>query len=189
MICGYAWVSTNGQYKRIASQADPPRNFPVLTSDAESLNLSELTADIVAAFVANNALPIAELPALIQSVHAALAQLASGSVISAPLVEKKEPAVSIRKSITPDYLVCLDDGKKFKSLRRHLAGLGLTPDEYRAKWSLPADYPMVAPNYAAQRSELAKRSGLGQMRKNAAPRQKAATAEPGKRGRPAKAGK
>jgi predicted transcriptional regulator len=161
----------------------------VLTSDAESFNPIELTADIVAAFVANNALPIADLPAVIQSVHAALAQLASGPVISAPLEEKKEPAVSIRKSITPDYIVCLDDGKKFKSLRRHLATLGLTPDQYRAKWSLPADYPMVAPNYAAQRSELAKRSGLGQMRKNTAPRQKAATAAPRKRGRPAKPSK
>jgi len=159
------------------------------TSDAESLNLSELTADIVAAFVANNALRIAELPSLIQSVHGALAQLASGPVIAAPLVEKKEPAVSVRKSITPDYLVCLDDGKKFKSLRRHLAGLGLTPDEYRAKWNLPADYPMVAPNYAAQRSELAKQIGLGQTRKNAAPQLKASAAAPTKRGRPAKAGK
>jgi predicted transcriptional regulator len=161
----------------------------VPTSDAESFNPIELTADIVAAFVANNALPIADLPSLIQSVHTALAQLASGPAISAPLVEKKEPAVSIRKSITPDFLVCLDDGKKFKSLRRHLSTLGLTPDEYRAKWSLPADYPMVAPNYAAQRSELAKRSGLGQMRKNAEPRQEASTAAPAKRGRPAKAGK
>ena len=155
------------------------------TSDAEALNLSQLTADIVAAFVANNALRTGDLPSLIQSVHAALTQLGSGTVIAAPLVEKKEPAVSIRKSITPDFLVCLDDGKKFKSLRRHLGALGLTPDEYRAKWSLPPDYPMVAPNYAAQRSELAKRSGLGQMRKNAAPRQKASTAAPTKRGRPA----
>jgi predicted transcriptional regulator len=161
----------------------------MLTSDAESFNPIELTADIVAAFVANNALPIADLPALIQSVHSALAQLASGPVIAAPLLEKKEPAVSVRKSITPDFLVCLDDGKKFKSLRRHLAGLGLTPDQYRAKWSLPADYPMVAPNYAAQRSELAKQIGLGQMRKNAAPQLKASTAAPTKRGRPAKAGK
>jgi predicted transcriptional regulator len=123
----------------------------VLTSDAESFNPIELTADIVVAFVASNALRIADLPSLIQSVHAALAQLVSGPVIAAPLVEKKEPAVSIRKSITPDYVVCLDDGKTFKSLRRHLGTLGLTPDEYRAKWSLPADYPMVAPNYAAQR--------------------------------------
>ena len=116
-------------------------------------------------------------------------QLASGSVISAPLEEKKERAVSIRKSITSDYLVCLDDGKKFKSLRRHLATLGMTPDECRAKWSLPSDYPMVAPAYAAARSEMAKRSGFGQKRTSAAPRQKASTAAPTKRGRPAKAGK
>jgi predicted transcriptional regulator len=160
----------------------------VLTSDAEPFNPNQLSADIVAAYVANNSLPIAELPALIHSVHAALAQLASGPAISAPLVEKKEPAVSIRKSITPDYLFCLDDGKKFKSLRRHLSTLGMTPDQYRAKWSLPTDYPMVAANYAARRSELAKRSGLGQMRKNAAPQLKASTAAPAKRGRPAKAG-
>jgi predicted transcriptional regulator len=159
------------------------------TSDAESFNPIELTADIVAAFVANNALPIADLSSLIQSVHAALTQLASGPAISEPLVEKKEPAVSIRKSITPDYLFCLDDGKKFKSLRRHLSTLGMTPDEYRAKWSLPADYPMVAPSYAAQRSELAKQIGLGQTRKNAAPQLKASAAAPTKRGRPAKAGK
>ena len=161
----------------------------MLTSDAESFNPIELTADIVAAFVANNALRIADLPSLIQSVHSALAQLASGPVIAASLEEKKEPAVSIRKSITPDYLVCLDDGKKFKSLRRHLATLGLTPDQYRAKWSLPTDYPMVAANYAARRSELAKQIGFGQKRTSAAPRQKASTAAPAKRGRPATAGK
>jgi predicted transcriptional regulator len=119
-----------------------------------------------------------ELPALIHSVHAALARLASGQVNTAPLVEKQEPAVSVRKSLTPDFLVCLDDGKKFKSLRRHLRTLGMTPDQYRVKWSLPPDYPMVAPNYAAVRSEMAKRIGLGQMRKNAAA---------AKRGRPAKA--
>ena len=159
------------------------------TSDPEPSKSIELAAEIVAAFVANNSLPISELPALIHSVHAALTGVASGSANAAPPVEKKEPAVSIRKSITPDYLVCLDDGKKFKSLRRHLGTLGLTPDEYRAKWSLPADYPMVAPNYAARRSELAKQIGLGQMRKNAAPRQKASAAAPTKRGRPAKAGK
>ena len=106
---------------------------------------------------------------------------------TAPQVEKKEPAVSIRKSITPDFLVCLDDGKKFKSLRRHLATLGMTPDQYRAKWGLPSDYPMVAPNYAAARSQLAKQSGLGQLRKNAAPAKKASAAAPSKRGRPARA--
>jgi predicted transcriptional regulator len=161
------------------------------TTEAEASKSIELAADIVAAFVANNSLPIGELPALIHSVHAALVGVVGGSATPAPAVEKKEPAVSIRKSITPDHLVCLDDGKKFKSLRRHLATLGLTPDEYRAKWGLPADYPMVAPNYAAQRSELAKRSGLGQLRKNAAPAKKtaaAAAAAPRKRGRPAKGG-
>ena len=147
-------------------------------SDAEPSNSIELAAEIVAAFVANNSLPIAELPALIHCVHAALARLACGPVNTAPLVEKQEPAVSVRKSLTPDFLVCLDDGKKFKSLRRHLRTLGMTPDQYRVKWSLPPDYPMVAPNYAAVRSEMAKRIGLGQMRKNAAA---------AKRGRPAKA--
>ena len=147
-------------------------------SDAEPSNSIELAAEIVAAFVANNSLPTVELPALIHSVHAALARLASGQVNTAPLVEKQEPAVSVRKSLTPDFLVCLDDGKKFKSLRRHLRTLGMTPDQYRVKWSLPPDYPMVAPNYAAVRAEMAKRIGLGQMRKNAAA---------AKRGRPAKA--
>ena len=150
------------------------------TSETEGSNSLELAAEIVTAFVANNSLPIGELPALIQSVHAALRQLASGSASSAPPVEKQEPAVSIRKSITPDYLVCLDDGKQFKSLRRHLAGLGMTPEQYREKWNLPGHYPMIAPNYAAQRSELAKRIGLGQLRNKGGPR---------KRGRPAKASK
>jgi predicted transcriptional regulator len=159
------------------------------TSDAEASQSIELAAEIVAAFVANNSLPIAELPALIRSTHAALERLASGPVDTAPQLEKKEPAVSIRKSITPDFLVCLDDGKKFKSLRRHLATLGMTPDQYRAKWGLPSDYPMVAPNYAAARSQLAKQSGLGQLRKNAAPAKKAMAAAPSKRGRPAKASK
>ena len=87
-----------------------------------------------------------------------------------PQVEAKTPAVSIRRSITPDFLICLDDGKRFKSLRRHLAGLGLTPAQYREKWNLPSDYPMVAPNYAAQRSELAKKIGLGQIRRKAGAR-------------------
>ncbi len=157
------------------------------TSDAGPSRSIELAAGVVAAFVANNSLPVGDLPALIHSVRAALENLASRPLDSAPLVEKKEPAVSIRKSITPDFLVCLDDGKEFKSLRRHLTTLGMTPDEYRAKWGLPADYPMVAPSYAAQRSELAKKVGLGQIRKNAAPRQKTVAATTPKRGRPAKA--
>ena len=159
------------------------------TSDAEPSKSIELAVEIVAAFVANNSLPIAELPALIHSVRASLEKLAGGPETSAPLVEKQEPAVPIRKSLTPDFLVCLDDGKKFKSLRRHLGTLGMTPDQYRAKWSLPSDYPMVAPNYAAARSEMAKRIGLGQMRRNAAPAKKASAAAPSKRGRPAKASK
>lgn len=157
-------------------------------SDSDPSRSIELAAGVVAAFVANNSLPIGELPALIHSVRAALENLASGPMNSiAPLVEKKEPAVSIRKSIRPDFLVCLDDGKEFKSLRRHLATLGMTPDEYRAKWGLPTDYPMVAPNYAAQRSELAKKVGLGQSRKNAAPPQKAVATTPPTRGGSAKA--
>ena len=122
-----------------------------------------VTGGIVAAFVAHNSLRSAELPALIQSVHAALVRIVSGAVTpDAP--EPAAAAVSVRKSITPDFLVCLDDGLKFKSLRRHLGALGMTPDEYRAKWKLPTDYPMVAPNYAALRSEMAKRFGFGQLR-------------------------
>jgi len=128
-----------------------------------------LTGEIVSAFVAYNSLRSIELPTLIQSVHAELAKIISGAVApAAPAAEAATPAVSVRKSITPDYLVCLDDGLKFKSLRRHLTALGMTPEQYRAKWRLPADYPMVAANYAAQRSALAKKIGLGQSRKNGA---------------------
>lgn len=139
------------------------------TPDSEDASSIELAASIVAAFVSHNSLPVAELPALIASVDATLRRLATGASATPAVEEKPEPAVSVRKSITPDYLVCLDDGKKFKSLRRHLATLGMTPDQYRAKWGLAPDYPMVAPNYAAQRSNLAKQMGLGQARKKAAP--------------------
>jgi predicted transcriptional regulator len=126
-----------------------------------------LAAEIVSAFVVHNSLPRVELPALIQSVHAALTKSAVGTV-TPDTAEQAAPmaAVTVRKSVTPDYLICLDDGHKFKSLRRHLAGLGMTPEQYRAKWKLPNDYPMVAPNYAAQRSALAKKIGLGQFRKS-----------------------
>ena len=127
-------------------------------------DLVELAADVVAAFVANNSLPIGELPALIQTVLGTVVRLASAADIPAI---PKEPVVPIRKSITPDYLICLEDGKKLKTLKKHLAGLGLTPAQYREKWKLPADYPMVAPNYAAQRSALAKKLGLGQLRPKA----------------------
>ena len=137
------------------------------SSKSDSFDPLSLAAEIVAAFVAHNSVPRAELPALIQSVHAALAAQTNGAP-HAEAVEAATPVVPVRKSITPDFLFCLDDGRKFKSLRRHLAGLGMTPDQYRAKWKLPDDYPMVAPNYAAQRSALAKQLGLGQLRKRAA---------------------
>jgi predicted transcriptional regulator len=121
----------------------------------------EMTAEIVASYVENNTVPGAELPGLIQSVYRAL----SGVTTTAEVVEAtpKEPAVPVRRSITPDYLVCLEDGRKFKSLKRHLrTRYNLSPEEYRAKWGLPKDYPMVAPNYAKARSDLAKQMGLGQ---------------------------
>jgi len=118
-----------------------------------------LTADIVAAHVSNNSVAVSDLPTLIANVHNALSGL--GGSAPAPEV-RAEPAVSIRASVKPDYIVCLDDGKKLKMLKRHLmTHYGITPDEYRAKWGLPADYPMVAPNYAEQRRSLAVKIGLG----------------------------
>src|SRR5215213_2754769 len=128
-------------------------------------NTIELAAEIVSAFVSNNAVPVSELPALIGQVHDALTKVMTGSA-QPPTEEPKAPAVPIKKSVQPDYIVCLDDGKRFKSLKRHLRTVyDLTPDQYRAKWGLPPDYPMVAPNYAAARSELAKQMGLGARRK------------------------
>ncbi|NEU13622.1 transcriptional regulator [Methylobacterium sp. BTF04] len=126
-----------------------------------------LAVEIVSAFVSNNSVPAGELPALIGSVHATLGQLRHTN--PAEKVEPQTPAVSIKRSITPDHIVCLEDGKKFKSLKRHLrTRYDMTPDQYRAKWNLPSDYPMVAPNYAAARSELAKNMGLGQQRRKSA---------------------
>jgi predicted transcriptional regulator len=121
----------------------------------------ELAAEILTAFVANNSVPRAALAALFEGLHSALKRLVDGGGVAPAVIETPEPAVSIRKSVTPDYLICLDDGRKFRTLRRHLAGLGMTPEQYRQKWSLSADYPMVAPNYAAQRSALAKNIGFG----------------------------
>ncbi|TPM89667.1 MULTISPECIES: MucR family transcriptional regulator [unclassified Mesorhizobium] len=122
-------------------------------------DIVSIAAEIVAAYVSNNPLPIGELPKLIGDVHSALQGL--GSPLTEPAA-KQEPAVSVRKSVTPDFIICLEDGKKFKSLKRHIGvHYNLTPDEYRQKWSLPSDYPMVAPNYAATRSALAKSIGLG----------------------------
>lgn len=123
--------------------------------------LLEMTADIVSAYVGNNSVSAGELPSLIASIHAALSQVSTVPVEVAP--EPQEPAVPVRKSINPDFLICLEDGRKFKSLKRHLrTKYDMSPEEYRAKWNLPKDYPMVAPNYAKARSDLAKQMGLGQ---------------------------
>lgn len=122
--------------------------------------LLRFASDIVAAYVSNNPVPVSDIPAMIKSVHATLGGLATGVSSEAPANLK--PAVAVKKSVTPEYIVCLEDGKKLKMLKRYLRSrYDLTPEEYRAKWGLPADYPMVAPNYAAQRSEFAKKIGLG----------------------------
>lgn len=147
----------------------------------ESSNQSgviQLTADIVAAFVKKNQIPSEQLGALIAEVHKALVR----APVAAAMPEQKPlvPAVAIKKSVTPDYIISLEDGQKFKSLKRHLRGqYNMTPDEYRAKWGLPRDYPMVAPNYAKARSELAKRMGLGRKTEGATPTKK--NAKPRKR--------
>lgn len=121
----------------------------------------ELTADVVAAYVSNNPLPSSALPGLIASVNAALTMIAKGAVAPVEKTPVQNPAVNPKKSVFPDFIICLEDGKKFKSLKRHLTTMGMTPDEYRAKWNLPADYPMVAPAYSAVRSAMATRMGLG----------------------------
>ena len=145
-----------------------------MSTPPTSSNYIELAADIVAAFVSHNPVRPADLPELITSVHSALRHLADA--LTERPKEELRPPVPIKKSITPDFIISLEDGKRYKSLKRHLAGRGLTPDQYREKWGLARDYPMVAPNYAKQRSELAKSLGLGQLRRNAA-RAKAAAPE------------
>ena len=127
---------------------------------SRSDELLKLASEIVAAYVSNNPVPVADLPAMIKSVHATLGVL-SGAGHGEAMTSQK-PAVPIKKSVTPEYIICLEDGKKLKMLKRYLrSNYNMTPEEYRAKWGLPADYPMVAPNYAAQRSEFAKKIGLG----------------------------
>jgi predicted transcriptional regulator len=150
-----------------------------MSESQTSPNFVELAADVVSAYVSNNSVASADLPMLLNSVYAALTQTAQGQ--NQEPQAALAPAVSIKKSITPDYLVCLEDGKKFKSLKRHLrTTYDLSPDQYRAKWGLPQNYPMVAPNYAKSRSELAKTMGLGQQRRKEqatpAKRRKAKTA-------------
>jgi predicted transcriptional regulator len=133
----------------------------------------KLAAEIVSAFVCNNSVPISELPSLIGNVNAALRNAVDGGAQKGH--EERQPAVPIKKSVTPDFLISLEDGKRYKSLKRHLrTSYNMTPDQYRAKWGLPSDYPMVAPNYAKQRSELAKTMGLGQKRKPQTKKRKAA---------------
>ncbi|KMO37557.1 MucR family transcriptional regulator [Methylobacterium variabile] len=135
----------------------------VETQDQEPGELVMLTADIVSAYVSKNSVPVGDLGNLIAAVHASLERVAAPP---APEPEKPTPPVPIRKTVTPDHIISLEDGKPYKSLKRHLTTRGLTPEQYRQKWGLPHDYPMVAATYAAQRSELAKSSGLGQQRKN-----------------------
>jgi predicted transcriptional regulator len=130
-----------------------------MTERVASKTMTELTADIVSAYLSKNSIPSSDLPTLIRTVHAAL----SGT----PQAQVKEPevpavpAVPVKKSVTPDHIICLEDGKPFQSLKRHLTKLGITPEKYREKWGLPSDYPMVAANYTTKRSEIAKGMGLG----------------------------
>jgi len=135
----------------------------------DELTVIDLTATIVSAYVGNNSVPVGELPKLIADVHAALASVLSGGTVAEPAPEPTRPAVPVKKSVTADYIICLEDGKKFKSLKRHLrTHYDMSPEQYREKWSLPADYPMVAPSYAEARSSLAKKMGLGQQRRKRA---------------------
>jgi predicted transcriptional regulator len=133
----------------------------------DKADIIEMTAEIVASYVENNTVSAADLPGLIQSVHRAITSVSGGA--EAVEVAPKEPAVPVRRSITPDHLVCLEDGRKFKSLKRHLrTKYNMSPEDYRTKWGLAKDYPMVAPNYAKARSDLAKQMGLGQGGRQAA---------------------
>jgi len=136
-------------------------------NDKSSSNYIELTADIVSAYVSNNAVSAGDISSLISQVHSALLRVSNGQ--SEVVSEALKPAIAVKKSITPDYLICLEDGKKFKSLKRHLrTQYNMTPEHYREKWGLAPDYPMVAPNYAEARSQLAKQMGLGQQRRRRA---------------------
>jgi predicted transcriptional regulator len=147
------------------------------TTSATAANVLELTADVVSAFISKNRIAVTDLPALISQVHATLTATATGK--DEAKHQKLEPAVPIKNSVKPDYIICLEDGKKFKSLKRHLqSAYNLTAEEYRKKWGLKYDYPMVAPAYAAKRSELAKSMGLGNLRtKESATKPKSAAAK------------
>ncbi|HEY3719172.1 MAG TPA: MucR family transcriptional regulator [Roseiarcus sp.] len=131
---------------------------------SDTNNHIELAAEIVSAYVSNNSVPASELATLLGDIHSAIVRVSTGAVVAVPEVAK--PAVAPKKSITNDYIICLEDGRKFKSLKRHLrTQYNMSPEQYREKWALPADYPMVAPAYAKARSALAKQMGLGQQRR------------------------
>jgi predicted transcriptional regulator len=157
-------VLKKGQQTELSSWG--PRKMDIAEQPARNSEmLIELTADVVAAYVSNNPVPAGELPNLIADVHAALGRI--GGSAEPPPADKQKPAVNPKRSVHDDYIVCLEDGKKFKSLKRHLmTHYGLTPDQYRDKWNLDPSYPMVAPNYAAARSQLAKKMGLGRKKKS-----------------------
>jgi predicted transcriptional regulator len=149
---------------RLPIAIDPTEALSPMDENMATGNYIELTANIVSAYVSNNTVPASDIPALINQVHGALLRVSGGQgeVPSEPL----KPAIPVKRSITPEHIVCLEDGKKFKSLKRHLrTQYNMTPEQYREKWALPPDYPMVAPNYAAARSQLAKQMGLGQQRR------------------------
>ena len=143
-------------------------------SDSQSLrsdDILKLAAEIVAAYVSNNPVPASELPAMIKAIHSTLGGL--GGTSQGEMQTGQKPAVPVKRSVNPDYIICLEDGKKLKMLKRYLrSNYNMTPEEYRAKWGLPADYPMVAPNYAAQRSEFAKKIGLGRSASSSGRRRK-----------------
>ena len=135
-----------------------------MLDSGRSVSFLEVAVEVVAAYISNNSVPQTELPILIADVHSALVQMTQNN--GEPVAEPQKPAISARKSVTNDYIVCLEDGKKFKSLKRHLrTQYDMSPEEYREKWGLASDYPMVAPAYAKARSQLAKEMGLGQQRR------------------------
>lgn len=154
--------------------------------EQENVDLARITADIVSSYVANNSVQRADLMHVIVAVHAALQDMAKFALAEP---DKPQPPVQLRKSVTADYLISLEDGQRYKSLKRHLGKFGLTPETYRAKWGLPADYPMVAPSYAAKRSELAKNMGLGQQRRKGAAAKRATLPGEGRAAAPASASK
>src|SRR6185312_9877772 len=151
---------TSIRYRPVFVKINREQGLFSMNDNAEDGNFVGLTANIVSAYVSNNTVAAGDIPALINQVHAALLRVTTGAPASS--VEPLKPAVPVKRSITPEHIVCLEDGKKFKSLKRHLrTQYNMTPEQYREKWGLPSDYPMVAPNYAAARSQLAKQMGLG----------------------------